>query len=305
MRGRRPAARRSGGGRSRRSSAAARAGGARTPCRRRAEPSCRSLPRGRGTGTRRGRARCAGPRRGAHGPPGACRCGAPGRRGTPRPAPARARRDRLPPTSRTQRDDRGASGPSVAMRSDQATRLRDAEQRERDLGATRRRADPCGRREHEPAHRVRLQHRGAQPDDTAERVPDPDGAGQLLGANDPSTASASASTSRASGRRPERPWPGRSGTSTRCLAASRGASDRQFSIVPPRPCTSTSGGPPRRRAADRIAKPSSAPVELALLESAAVRCLPSVTSEAYSSFDGCLRRADRVMSAKSTSEGAT
>src|SRR5579884_3199516 len=96
-----------------------------------------------------------------------------------------------------------------------------------------------------------------------------------------STASASGSTSSSRASGCERPWPGRSGTRTRRPPASGGARARQFSIVPPSLCTSTSGtapssGPPTayasrapRQWSSRSSKPSSR--------------LAAVTADAYSS----------------------
>ena len=176
-RGRRPAARRSGGGRSRRSSAAARGGGARTRSRPRRGPSCRSLPRGRGRGTstRSSSARgsetsnarpawrvsvwCAGPTRNASASSGSSASGS----ATPhqpnaarRPSRECAHACRYGAIRRP-----GRATPSTAS----VTWARAG-----------RRADAGRRGEDEPANRVRTQRRGAERDDAAERVADPDGA---------------------------------------------------------------------------------------------------------------------------------
>ena len=75
--------------------------------------------------------------------------------------------------------------PGVPVRRDQAPRPCDAEHGERHLGGAGRRADAGRRGEDEPANRVGAQRRGAEPDDAAERVADPDGAVRALRVRDP------------------------------------------------------------------------------------------------------------------------
>ncbi len=156
--------------------------------------------------------------------PGGCRCGAPGRRGTPRPSRDRARPGRRPPTSRRRPPPEPRVRPGVAggaMRRPGWT-----------SPSTSRVTRPAGSRRRCPPPRrgrcrscVGAPDGGAQRDEPAERMADPHGAG----ASPP--PSATARTASAKGSRcpapreaaPSRPWPGRSGTRTRCAAASAGA----------------------------------------------------------------------------------
>ena len=154
-----------------------------------------------------------------------------GRRRTPRPGRARARRDRPRPTSRTPPVGRAASSPSLADTARSPCRAR---RRRAPSSVTRpqprRRADARCRREDDAAHRVGTQHRRAQRDRRrrASDRPTPrrrplrvgdreDGLGQARRRRAPQVAA------------PECPWPGRSGTRTRCFARERRARERASS----------------------------------------------------------------------------
>ena len=230
----------------------------------RAAPSCRTRPRGRGTGSRPGRDRAAGRSGRAQPRPRGCRCGGPCRRGTPRPSPGRSRPGRRRPTSR-----RRASGP----RRERATRRRcgvtSRSGRSRPIQVTVR--SPARVAEEIPAAAASTSPVTASGRRTAARRPTrppsewpTQGAGSASSCSSTaSTASAKGSSVGAAGSAPEPPWPGSSGTITR-RAAGEGGRD----APPVRGGAAEAVDEHERRpgAADEVAQRRSAVVQGARLE---------------------------------------
>ena len=247
---------------------------------------------GRGSETSRARPAwrvsvwCAGPTRNASASSGASASGS----ATPH-QPNAAR----PPEPRAR--------PRVPVRRDQAPRLGDAEHGERHLAGAGRRADPGRRGEDEAADRLRdaAPRRGARPRRRAS------------GRSTPRRQHLLRSRDREHRLR-ERIEVARFGQRCRApVARQLGHDDAMLRRRAPARARASSRSSRRARAraraagpspADRITKPRSAPLELPLLESVPTGRLDSVTTEAYSSGNGCFRRAGRVMPANTTSEGA-
>ena len=137
-----------------------------------------------------------------------------------------------------------AAGDDVARPGDQAAGPKLADQVEPDAGAARQRDDAGRRDQRQRDDRLRplggeVQRRRRRPSSSRRRPPAAAPRARPRRRRGP-PRSPRLSTA-GSGAVP--PWPGRSGTSTRCRSASSGASAVKLYAAPPRPWTRTSGAP--------------------------------------------------------------